>query len=86
MSRRFFRHCPGNGSGWIPQYYQYCLPFQLDHRPVVTKRTPAKSAGRRNTVSNTVTRMMKKYGKFYSDYRDAEGHRHRKAFDTKKQA
>ncbi|MGB2591494.1 MAG: hypothetical protein WAJ96_12655 [Candidatus Acidiferrum sp.] len=30
--------------------------------------------------------MMKKYGKFYSDYRDAEGHRHRKAFDTKKQA
>lgn len=35
MSRRFFRHCLGKGSGWIPQYYQYCLPFQLTVRPVV---------------------------------------------------
>jgi len=30
--------------------------------------------------------MQKKYGKFYADWRDAQGQRHRKAFPTKKQA
>jgi hypothetical protein len=30
--------------------------------------------------------MQRKYGKWYADWDDANGKRHRKAFDTKKQA
>ena len=30
--------------------------------------------------------MVKKYGKFYADWKDPAGHRHRRAFPTKKKA
>jgi hypothetical protein len=30
--------------------------------------------------------MLKKYGRFFADWRDHTGKRHRKSFDTRKQA